>query len=36
MTPTPSPWLLGWVVLGSVTALVVYVVHALQQAALLL
>jgi hypothetical protein len=33
MHPTPSPWLLTGMVLGSFTALVVSVAHALQQAA---
>jgi hypothetical protein len=32
---TPSPWLLGWMVLGSFAAVVLYVVQVLKQAALL-
>ena len=32
---TPSPWLLGWMVLGSFTAVVLYLVQVLRQAALL-
>jgi hypothetical protein len=32
---TPSPWLLGWMVLGSFAAVVLYLVQVLKQAALL-
>jgi hypothetical protein len=35
MNTTPSPWLLGWMAVGSVTAGVLYVVETLRHAALL-
>jgi hypothetical protein len=35
MDTTPSPWLLGWMAVGSVTAGVLYVVQTVRQLALL-
>jgi len=35
MNPTPSPWLLGWMAVGSFAAVVASCVHALQRAAAL-